>query len=72
MESSKFNGTYEYMGFVIVNNGSKHEWDIEPLEWDIKAIQNFKYKVDVWFKTLASAKKWIKANGENFKEEDFL
>lgn len=60
---SKFNGCYEYMGFAITNNGSAHEWDVEPLGWDIPALERFKSEAP-GFKTLALARKWIKNEGQ--------
>lgn len=73
MAISKFNGIYEYMGFAITCGGDAHEWNIEPMWNNIKAWEKFKNTVDVLpLKTLAEAKKWIKANGKQFNEIDFL
>ncbi|MGM1044852.1 MAG: hypothetical protein ACQEXX_01760 [Bacillota bacterium] len=70
MESSKFDGMYEYMGFAIYNSRSKHEWDIEPLNWEMGAIEKFKYEAKS-FKTLAAAKKWIAQNRDSILEEHY-
>lgn len=71
MENNKFDGVYEYMGFVIYNGDSKHIWDIEPIGWGTKAIDNFKSQSES-FKTLAEAKKWIKKNGDTIKETMYI
>lgn len=71
MESSKFDGMYEYMGFAIYNSGSKHEWDIEPVNWSIQAIEKFKNRTEC-FGTLAAAKRGIKSNADKINENDFL
>jgi hypothetical protein len=65
-----FTGTYEYMGFVIYNGDSKHLWDIEPLNWSIKASERFKSQSES-FKTLAQAKKWIEENAGKIKESNY-
>lgn len=67
MEKTKFDGLYEYMGYVIYNGGSKHEWDVEPIHWDIKAVERFKSQSES-HKTLAKAKKWIKENADLVRE----
>lgn|GEM_PF-3618306 len=73
MASSKFNGMYEYMGFAITNDGDAHEWNIEPIEWDLRAVERFKGEAPIpIIKTLAAAKKWIRANSEQYREADFL
>jgi len=70
METSKFSGLYEYLGFAIYNAGSRHEWDIEPIGWDIRAIERWKAS-SFSFRTLAQAKKWIRENADNIKESDY-
>jgi hypothetical protein len=70
METNKFNGEYEYMGYIIYNANSKHEWDIEPIGWNPIAVDKFKNQSEC-FKTIAAAKKWIKANGSQHTEEQY-
>lgn len=71
MEKTKFDGLYEYMGYVIYNGGSRHEWDVEPLNWSINAIEKFKSSSES-HSTLAKAKKWIRDNAITIKESDYL
>jgi hypothetical protein len=68
--SEKWQGTYEYKGFVIYNTDVK-EWIVEPLDWSDNASQKFKYSLPL-LETIAKAKKWIRENGANLKESDYL
>lgn len=58
---NKFNGLYEYKGFLIYNGSNNHEWDIEPLNKSIEEIELFKASSPC-FKTIDKAKKWIDNN----------
>jgi hypothetical protein len=70
MKVSNWNGMYDYKGFTIWNPAEK-EWIAEP-NWNIEAIENYKWKTCLSFSTIAKAKKWIREEGIHLKEEDYL
>jgi hypothetical protein len=67
---AKWDGEYQYKGFVIWN-ANDDEWIAEPKDWSDIASDHLKYYLPR-FSTIAKAKKWVREVGINLREEDYL
>jgi hypothetical protein len=68
---NKWSGMYEYKGFTVWCPSEDGKWIAEPhFESDV-ATDHYKWLAPS-FRTIASAKKWIREHGATIKESDFM